>query len=351
MRRWLMALAVMLLPWPATPLRAQTVLMVGWCAQNVTSAAAPLAVAQKLGWFDAAGFRVEPYPLPGSEDCVAAVAAGSLSYALASIEPIAAMAPNDAGVRVFYTAYQGNIYGLAVPEDSPIHSAADLKGRRIGVTSMSSGGVIVARALVAAAGLDPEHDIRFVVVGEGTQAAAMVAQGEVDALSLYDVQYALVRAAGEALRMLDNSAIARFPSNGFIATTSTLAARRDEAVALARGYAMGTVFTLANPAAAIRILHEVWPQTVPEGLSAATALHADLQTLEARMPNWRLEAGGVSQWGESATANYAAYVDFLVKNGVLAQPVPAGDLVTNELIPAINDFDAARVVAQAKDTR
>jgi NitT/TauT family transport system substrate-binding protein len=348
MRRWLIALAVMLGFVPGSGAHAQTVVLVGWCASNLTSAAAPLAVAQKLGWFDAAGFRVEPYPMPGSKDCVEAVAAGTLPYALASVEPLAIMGPKEAGVKVFYTAYQGNIYGLAVPEDSPIHDFADLRGKRIGVASMASGGVIVARALVASAGLDPDHDITFVPTGEGSQAAAMVAQGAVDALSLYDVQYTLVRNAGEPLRMLDNATIARFPSNGFIAMESTLEGRHAEAVALARGYAMGTVFTLANPQAAIGIMHALWPQTVPDGLDEPTALHADLVTLEARIPNWKLAAGGVSQWGESSLPNYDAYVAFLVKSGVLKQPVPAADLVTNAMIPEINDFDAAAITAQAK---
>ena len=351
MRRWQIALAVVLV-WSLTgwtsQARAQTVLMVGWCASNVTSAAAPLAVAQKLGWFDAAAFRVEPYPLEGSKDCVTAVATGSLPYALASIEPLALVGPHAAQVKVFYTAYQGNIYGLAVPEDSPIHTLADLHGKRIGVTSMASGGVIVARALVASVGLDPAHDIRLVEIGEGLQAAAAVARGDVDALSLYDVQYALVQNAGEKLRMLDNSAVARFPSNGLMAMDATLAARRDEAVTLARGYAMGTVFTLANPEAAVRIMHEVWPQTVPNGVDEATAERNDMLALQARMPNWTLAAGGVTQWGESSLANYTAYLDFLATSGVLKHPVPASELVTNALIPAINDFDADRIVAQAK---
>jgi NitT/TauT family transport system substrate-binding protein len=48
----------------------------------------------------------------------------------------------------------------------------------------------------------------------------------------------------------------------------------------------------------------------------ADALRDDIKTLEARAKNWRLEAGGVTRWGESSETNYAAYVDFLVKNGV-----------------------------------
>jgi len=351
MRRWLFALAAVAVCLDARAARAQSVVLVGWCARNISAAAAPIAVATKMGWFREAGFQVELDPLGGSAACIEAVANGSLPYALASIEPLAATGARDAGVRNFYTAYQGNIYGLAVPADSPIRSAADLRGKRIGVTSMTSGGVLVARALAANAGLDPQRDITLIDVGEGAHAAALTAHEAVDALSLYDVQYAMVEAAGVPLRMLDNSAIAHFPSNGLLAMDYTLSARRAESVALARGYAMGTVFTIANPEAAVRILHEVWPQTVPNGMNEEIAVREDLRALGARIPNWRLEAGGVTRWGESSIANYDAYLAFLARNGAAATALPAADIVTNDLIPDINRFDAQAVAAQAKAWR
>ena len=48
--------------------------------------------------------------------------------------------PQGVKMKVFYTAYQGNIYGIEVPADSPIKSFSDLKGKKIGVASMASGG-------------------------------------------------------------------------------------------------------------------------------------------------------------------------------------------------------------------
>src|SRR5262249_17925258 len=139
--------------------------------------------------------------------------------------------------KIFYTAYQGNIYGIAVPEDSPVHKIVDLKGKTVGVISMGSAGVPVAKALAAAAGMNPDRDINIVVAGEGAQTAAMVRQKQVDALSQYDTQYALVENAGVKLRLLDTKEIDRYPSNGFLALDETLKTRRQEAVALARGYA------------------------------------------------------------------------------------------------------------------
>ena len=325
--------------------QAQQVVRVGWCARTLSSAAAPFAVAQKMGWF---GFTVQPVPMPGSTDCVKNVATREVPYSLPSIEPLAIIRPQGVKALNYYTAYQGNIYGLAVPEGSPIQTVADLRGKRVGVTSMASGGVIVVRALVAAAGMDPDKDVRIVVAGEGAQTAALLRSGQVDALSQFDTQYALTIAAGAKLRMLENNEVARFPSNGLVALEETLANRRAEAVALARGYAMGTVFTMANPEAAIRILYEVYPQTKPTGKDEATAIADDVKTIEARAKNWRLEAGGVSRWGENSLANYDAYIDFLVKQGVVKQKVPAAELVTNALIDDINRFDAAAIEAQAR---
>ncbi len=336
---------------PAPAAAQLTHLRVGWCARTVSSAATPFAVATKLGWYREEGIEVELVPLPGSTDCVKNVALKQVDFSLPSVEPLAIGRPQGIKAKIFYTAYQGNIYGIAVPADSPIRQVADLKGKTIGVISMASGGVIVARALAATAGLDPEKDVTIVVAGEGAQTATLVRNKQVDALSQFDTQYAMVENAGVRLRLLDTREIDRFPSNGFLALEETLKTRRKEAIGLARGYAKGTIFAMANPEAAIRILYEVFPQTRPTGKDEATAIRDDVKVLQARAQNWRLEKAGVSRWGENSEANYAAYARFMLKWSIIKQPVEARDLVTNELIDEINRFDPQRVAADARAYR
>jgi NitT/TauT family transport system substrate-binding protein len=328
--------------------QAETKLRVGWCAKTVTSAAAPFAIANKMGWYKAAGFEVELVPLPGSTDCVKYVGTGEVRYSLPSVEPLASFRPQGLLAKVFYTAYQGNIYGFAVAADSPIKSLNEIKGKRIGVQSMASAGLPVARALVADLGLDPAKDVSIVVVGEGAQAAALIRAKQVDLLSLYDTQYALIDNAGVPLRRLSAKSIDRFPSNGFIALDETLKTHRAEAVALAQGYAKGTIFAMNNPEAAVRILWEELPQTKSTGKTEAQALKDDVKTLDARAENWRLEKAGVKRWGENSPANYQAYLDFLLKQGVIKQAVKADDVMTNDLIADINKFDPAAIAAEAK---
>jgi len=341
-------LSAMLLAASANLAQAQTTVRVAWCAKTVSSAAAPYAIATKMGWFAKDGIKIELVPMPGSTDCVKAVATKDVSYGVPSIEPVAIIRQQGIKIKNYYTAYQANIYGIAVPEDSAIKTFADLKGKTIGVTSMASAGVIIARALAANNGFNPDKDISIVVAGEAAQTAALLRSHQVDALSQFDTQYALTENAGAKLRMLDTSEIAKFPSNGFIALEDTLVNKRAEAVAVGKGYAMGTVFALANPEAAIRILWEVFPQTKATGKDEATAMRDDVKTLEARAKSWKLESVGAKKWGENIVQNYDAYGDFLVKNGVLKQKIPGTDLVTNDLIDDINKFDAGEIERQAK---
>jgi NitT/TauT family transport system substrate-binding protein len=333
---------------PSVPAQTPTKVRVGWCAKTVSSAATPFAIATKMGWFKEDGVEVELVPLSGSGDCVKTVATKEIVYALPSVEPLAAARPQGVKAKIFYTAYQGNIYGIAVPAESPVQKMTDLKGKNIGVISMGSAGVQIARALAATSGMDPANDINVVVAGEGAQTAAMVRSGQVAALSQYDTQYAMVENAGVKLRVLDTKDIDRFPSNGLLALEETLKARPKEAAAVARGYARGTIFAINNPEAAIRMLYEVYPQTRPTGKDEATAIRDDVRVLQARIVNWKLDKAGVSKWGENSEANYAAYAEFLLKWGVIKQKVDVHDLITNELIGAINNFDPAKVAAEAR---
>ncbi len=346
-----LAATVVLTAWLAagSPVSAETTIRVGWCASTISAAASPYAVAQKMGWFGERGVKVIVTPLPGSSDCVREVATGDLPFSVPSIEPLLVIHPQGVKAKIFYTAYQSFGYGIAVADDSPIKTFADLKGKTIGVTSMASAGFVVARAQLSQAGIDPTTQARIVVAGEGAQTAALLRAKQVDALSQFDTQYAMVENAGQKLRQLPLGEMAQYPGNGFLALEQTLVDRRTDAIAVARGFAMGEIFAMANPEAAIRILYEVYPQTRPTGKDEETAVRDDTKVLRARMAHWDLKSGGVTRWGESNVANFDSYIDFLVKWKVAQQKVPAGELVTNDLVPEINaSFDQGKIEAAAR---
>ena len=329
------------------PAHAEDTVRVGVCAPSLGPAIAPFAVGMKYGWFAKEGITVAPVAVNTATDCAKYVATGQFRYAMPSIEPLVGLQLQGVDIRTFYTVCEGTNYGIAVPADSPIHSTADLRGKKVGVTSLSSVGVYIVRALAQKAGLDGARDVFPVVVGQGAQTAELLRQKQADALSMFDTQYALVENAGVRLRLLDTPEISSFPSYGFVALQSTLQTHRDEAVKLARVWAMASVFTFANPQAAIRAMWEVYPQTRATGKDEEQAMADDLRVLQARLANWQLERGGVAQWGESNRANYKAYVDFLVQWGVVKPGVVPASLTTNDLVPDINHFDADAIRKQA----
>jgi NitT/TauT family transport system substrate-binding protein len=98
----------------------------------------------------------------------------------------------------------------------------------------------------------------------------------------------------------------------------------------------------------VRMLYEVYPATKPTGKDEATAIRDDVKVLQARIANWKLEKAGVKRWGENSEANYAAYVDFMLKWGIIKERIDVHDLITNELIDDINKFDPAKVAAEAR---
>ncbi len=348
MRNAAIALIALVLLAPAAAAAQTTKLRVAICARPITmGVGSPFAVAMKMGWFKQEGVDIDIVPLPGSTDCVKAVATGEVPVSLPSVEPLANGRPQGVKAKIYYTAYQTIGYGFAVVADSPIRSPAELRGKTIGVTSLAFAGVVIARAQVAAAGLDPARDVQIVVAGEGAQTAAMIRNRQMDALSQFDTQYALIENAGVRMRYLDRRDIERFPGNGFLASEETLRTRRKDLIALARAHAKGTMFTLANPEAAVRIVYEVFPPTKPTGKDEATAVREDIKGLEARMPHFRLEPAGVKRWGENSEANYHGPVDFLVKRNVITQKVPTSDLITNEMTEEINRMDAAKIAAEA----
>ncbi len=169
----ILALSGLMLAASASLASAQTTVKVAWCAKTVSSAAAPFAVATKMGWYKEAGIKVELVPLPGSTDCVKSVATKDVQYGLPSIEPLAIIRQQGIKIKNYYTAYQGNIYGISVPADSPIKDAKDLKGKKIGVQAMASAGVQIERALLQLNNINPDREASIVATGEAAQAATM----------------------------------------------------------------------------------------------------------------------------------------------------------------------------------
>ncbi|GAA1407580.1 TAXI family TRAP transporter solute-binding subunit [Kitasatospora putterlickiae] len=126
------------------------------------------------------GVRLELDNSEGSIDNLARVTSGRDDFAIATADSVAQYTgPGREKLRAIARLYDDYLQ-LIVPAGSSVHSAADLKGLRVGVGQSLSGVNLVTRRLLTAAGLDPDRDITPAFLGIG-DAANRLRSGRLDA--------------------------------------------------------------------------------------------------------------------------------------------------------------------------
>lgn len=141
----------------------------------------PLSFGMKLGNFAKNDVDVLPVNLEGASKIYQAMIAGSIDMSLAAGTDIPFIMKGVPETGVGAIAITPALLGVILPWDSPVHSLADLKGKKIGVSTEGSLTEWVAFEAVAKAGLT-RNDITIVTDGSTTapQVAALVT-GQVDA--------------------------------------------------------------------------------------------------------------------------------------------------------------------------
>ncbi|MGW3245219.1 TAXI family TRAP transporter solute-binding subunit [Streptomyces sp. NPDC001070] len=129
---------------------------------------------------DLPGVRVHLRPSQGSVDNVRRVATGKADFAIAAADAVADYHGRGASRLRACARLYDDYMQLVVPADSPVRSAKDLGGLRVGVGQPSSGVNLIARRLLEAAGLGEPGDVRSRTVGID-RAPELLRQGKLDA--------------------------------------------------------------------------------------------------------------------------------------------------------------------------
>lgn len=321
---------------------------------NINISYAPFVVAKSLGYFQEEGLDVDLVPSSGSNDATIQVAAGNAEFGFAS--PAAGIIGLQKGfgmnIRFVYQVNRQSIWSLSVLPDSPIRSLADLKGKTIGVSAMGSSGVPYARAYVAAAGLDPDKDIKFLAIGVGSQALTAIREKKVDAIAFWDHMLALFETMDAKMRELPVSEkIKNTPDAAIVVRTDYLEEYPEKVVGLSRAVAKGFEFTFANPEAAVKIFWEKYPEQGPAAGKELEQLADDTFVLKSRFKYSNVDAVPGNKWGYFVDQEWKEFVIFLLDQAMLSEQVPVEKIYTNEFIDEANKFDREKVVSQAKEYR
>jgi len=186
-----MALAAPAVSWAQTALQLDKVVVAGW-SKPITEIT-NLLVEEDKGFFKARGIELGYVPGAGGGDALRNILSGQADVAFTDPGSFFTALDKGAKLRAIYDIYPQNVFNVVSLKSQNILKPADLKGKRIGVYSLSSGTLQNLQVLLNQAGLT-EADVTVVVTGLLNFAPLM--QGQVDATAATDTGLLVGRQKG-----------------------------------------------------------------------------------------------------------------------------------------------------------
>ncbi len=282
----------------------------------------PFYVAAEKGYFKDAGLDVTLRHHGASESLFGAIQAGQEDIVYAGGDEMLQARSQDVPLVNFATYYQDYPVVLVVPADSPIQSAADLRGRSVGVPGPYGETWFGLLALLKQAGL-AQTDVEVKHIGYTQQAAITTKQ--VDAVMGYVNNDAVrLQAAGVPVRTLPIAqADPPLVGIGLGTTDDLLKSRQTEFRKVHEAVALAIADIVADPDEAVTLSAKYVP-----GLNVGPQKESALATLKATIPLF----GEAGNYGRQDAATWEAMATFMGEMELLAKPVPAGEAFTAELI-------------------
>ena len=300
-----------------------------------------LWVARELGYFEEMGLDVtlEPGPLDAFA-CTKFVNQNQADMGYPSPGILTSSIDTGMDVIMAYEMMIGSVWHIAVSEDSPMKSPKELAGKTISLGDI--GWQVIMDPLLVELGIDPAS-VEYVAAGQ--QWGQAVTQGKADAALCWlalDVQW---NAVGLKLKYFRGTDFSVMPSNGYIIRKADLkdTAKRDLIEKFLKCSSMGLHFGRSNPQAAAQIVYDELP-AVREQMTPELALESMRQLAYSYVEGPRRGLG----YGAFVPEGWEKYLKVIYDLGQTKRLLTLEETITNELIPAANDFDKKRVERDAK---
>ncbi len=284
---------------------------------------APFYLADQAGYYAGAGLRVT-LQNKIDPDLITLLGQGAVDIGLGdgtSVIPAVSQ-----GIPVVYAA---TVYGafpsiVVAKAGSGIATAADLRGRKIGIPGKYGSSWIMLQALLQSAGLTTD-DVTIVEFPDFSQATALQ-QGAVDAATGFTNNEPIqLQRAGIDPVVLTIDAITPLPGPGLVTGTKTLA---DKHAALA-AFTAATLRAMDEIAADPQVGLDATFKVVPD-----LAADPDLQRaiLDATVAAWKNPRTGAA-YGTIDRDAWQKSLDFMTTLGLVPNPVTVDQLVDESLLP------------------
>ena len=281
---------------------------------------APFYLADQKGYYAAEGLDVT-FQNAIDADLVPKVGSGQVDLGLSDGTSVIPAVSQGVPIRYLATIY-GKFPSVAFAKaSSGIETAADLKGRKIGIPGKYGSSWVMLQALLGSAGLTPA-DVTIVEYPDFGQGAAL-AQGAVDAATGFvNNEPVQLELTGTKASVLTIDAITPLPGPGLIAGTQTIETKR----AAIEGFVRTTLKAMNEIAATPSVGLEAAIAAVPE---LAGARDKQAAVLAATIAAWapRGAAAGAPLTGAVDEAAWNASIEYLKTLGLVANAITTSDAI------------------------
>jgi NitT/TauT family transport system substrate-binding protein len=241
----LAALLLAIAPWPGGEALALEKVRLGKAVPNSFAfGATEVGIEAKI--FEAEGIEVEVTSFRGDAQLQQALAAGSLDVGLGSGPGLGFRAKGAPAIGVAAMYGPPANLALVLPFGSPIRTIADLKGKRIGVTTAGSLTDWLVRELSRQQGWGSDG-IQILALGQMQARLAAIQRGELDGMVIEAATGYELEEAGKAKNFLLFGDIAKdFYTHVIFATDDLIEKRPDLLRRFLRGWFKTIAFMRAN---------------------------------------------------------------------------------------------------------
>lgn len=287
-----------------------------------TLSIANFQVAKDRGFWEDHGLDVELLFGTSGVENIGAVTTGQADITYLDLANLGnVISEGETGLRVVMHWNPTNIFEVFALEESGIETAADLEGKKVGISGLGSVTRYMLQGALAEEGLT-EEDVELITVG-ATRVAALQS-GQVDALSAWDQIRAQVEYSGSETVDLPLGQSDIIPSNLLAVTDETLQERPEFVRDFVAGLTEATQWAVDNPDGTVETMQEFLP-----------AQFEDEQFGREQM-EIRLESFGnydqSQPYGYMDVEQYQEAADLLAESGAIPATFEVSEYVTNDYL-------------------
>ena len=275
------------------------------------------------GFFKAKGIELGYVPGTGGGSAIKNMLTGRADVAFT--DPASFYQALDKGEKLIaiYNIYPQNVFNVVSPKSRNITKPSDLKGKKIGVYSLSSGTRQNLQVLLHQVGLT-EKDITVKVTG--LLNFAPVIQGQVDATAATDTGLFVGKLKGlKDVNVIEVRDYLNVPSDMFVVTEETFKNKKDVLRRFLSAYRDSAAWMINNPEEAAKIAVKRAINGRKESINLEII---KIRNISAQSPTTQTK--GLGHFDIDLLQKGA---DTFKKLGLIKKPIDIASVVNSELIP------------------